>query len=369
MSLERTGEEKHLQTEKLLKSPIDWVLFYNLVQKHRNYPIVYKNLKKFENCIPDSSILEKLKILYNRNAVLSLRLTSLLIKTIALLKENNVQAIPLKGPALSQTLYGSIALRTYSDIDILIDVQDLNKAIEVLLHEGYKTRYDHGSISSKKKNSIIKNQHHISFNLDQMSVELHWTYSSMSYKRDFSHLWNETRTVRVAGHDIKAMSCEEEFLYLVFHGTKHGWIRLKWLDDIAQIIALNRADWDLVLEKSIKYDIEHLLIHAVILASRYYQLKIPEVFQNMAKTNRLSIRLSAMSDNIILRGSTDNPYFRLYRVYKFKYFWEKLAYILNLFRPRQIEFNKIDINDRYYFIYYLLRPVFKIKRLLFKRNK
>ena len=41
--------------------------------------------------------------------------------------ENEIPLLVLKGPVLAADLYGDVSLRTSSDLDILIPIQDLEK--------------------------------------------------------------------------------------------------------------------------------------------------------------------------------------------------------------------------------------------------
>ena len=54
-----------------------------------------------------------------------------------LFKEKD-NTLVLKGPVLAADLYGDVSLRTSSDLDILIPIQDLEKAEKLLLMQGYE---------------------------------------------------------------------------------------------------------------------------------------------------------------------------------------------------------------------------------------
>jgi hypothetical protein len=62
------------------------------------------------------------------NAQRSLRLTRELARIMACLENHSVDAIPYKGPALAQAIYGDVAMRQFSDLDILIRVSDYDRA-------------------------------------------------------------------------------------------------------------------------------------------------------------------------------------------------------------------------------------------------
>ena len=69
-------------------------------------------------CLPERA--RDLERRFARNAQRSLRLTQRTAKILACLARRGIEAIPYKGPALAQTVYGDVAMRQFSDLDILI---------------------------------------------------------------------------------------------------------------------------------------------------------------------------------------------------------------------------------------------------------
>ena len=55
-----------------------------------------------------------------------------------LFNESKINTLVLKGPILGANLYGDVSLRTSGDLDILIPIQDLEKAEKLLLMQGYE---------------------------------------------------------------------------------------------------------------------------------------------------------------------------------------------------------------------------------------
>jgi len=73
----------------------------------------------------------QLIILYNRH------LTAELVRLMGLLKAAGVPAVTFKGPVLAAMAYGSIELRQFSDLDILVRQTDLPRVAEILTAERY----------------------------------------------------------------------------------------------------------------------------------------------------------------------------------------------------------------------------------------
>ena len=97
----------------------DWVEFARLTEHHSVGPIVYRSLSAFPHAAPDP-VLKQLRKDYERNAQKSLWLTYELIRILDCLESHGIPAIPYKGPVLAKAVYGDIALRRFSDLDILI---------------------------------------------------------------------------------------------------------------------------------------------------------------------------------------------------------------------------------------------------------
>src|SRR5439155_25185376 len=94
-------------------------------------PLVYRSLCGFTEDIPKLT-LERLGQAYQRNAQKNLWLTYKLIRILDCLKSNGIAAIPYKGPVLAETVYKDLALRQFSDLDILIRAADLARAKRAL---------------------------------------------------------------------------------------------------------------------------------------------------------------------------------------------------------------------------------------------
>lgn len=91
-----------------------------LALAHRIIPLVYKSLNKLQmekNIKKEKQSIEflfaNLKSLYLQIAKQNMLMSAELIRIIKLLKNNHINALVIKGPALSQMAYGDITLRQY----------------------------------------------------------------------------------------------------------------------------------------------------------------------------------------------------------------------------------------------------------------
>jgi len=155
-----------------------------------------------------------------------------------LFRENDIYFISIKGPLLSQRIYRDASVRLSHDIDFMIDAKDVESGIKLLLANGY--HFAEGVVGPKnmlQMELMLKNMHHLSFQSHKgnFCVELHWVLMHevpMSLKNQ-KEIINQNLTKFVfAGREFVVLNVELEFLYLLIHGAKHAWRRLKWLVDI-----------------------------------------------------------------------------------------------------------------------------------------
>jgi len=146
---------------------------------------------------------------------------------ISFVSKNEVNIICLKGPVIGQKIYHSIGLRMFRYLDLLINVAHLSKGTLLLEELGYvldeETEYD------------VRRTHHLVFThlTTNHTVELHWRlHPNIIIEPTFEELWASHETVRIAGTDILCLETTELFVYLISHGSKHAWFRLRWLYDI-----------------------------------------------------------------------------------------------------------------------------------------
>ncbi len=151
--------------------------------------------------------------------------------------------IPLKGPLLSERLYGDPTVRFSHDLDILVKTDDIENAARVFTASGYAQMPPPIPEDLRRREKLIKYSHHISFihpDIGQI-VELHWRIMNRPWIgfTDIDTLLSENLSeYEFAGRKFTTLSVELELLYLIIHGGAHHWGRLKWLADIHRLIEI-----------------------------------------------------------------------------------------------------------------------------------
>jgi hypothetical protein len=178
-------------------------------------------------------------------------MTGELLRILAKFQANDIEAIAFKGPSLAQFLYGDIALRQFGDLDILVHLEDLPRATEMLLLDGYQLQYQLNEKQSPA-NLELECDHHFYHPKSGINVEIHWRISPSMYspEQNLDGLWDRSEHITLFGKKILNFSPDDLLRYLCDHGNKHKWQRLSWICDIAMLIKAKQLNWPDILKKT-----------------------------------------------------------------------------------------------------------------------
>jgi len=232
------------------ESLVDWALrfkvgglFYREIKSH-NFPT---------ELIPVDAR-NRLKEAYRNRATIN---TSLFLDASRVLKslaDNQLPVIALKGLSLAKNIYGDIALRPMSDMDLLVKEEDLVRAGRILLTLGYKQYFPGWE-------STLKTYHNLPpfTNKSGAIIELHWNIVTPDspIKVDLDGLWERACLIKVDNVEVRAFSPEDLFLHLCIHTCFHlqAGLDLIPLCDMAGLIktSADKIDWQIVTERATRW--------------------------------------------------------------------------------------------------------------------
>lgn len=343
---------------------INWDHFLQLAMYHRVYPILYLKFKKLESNEIPQYVIQTLYQEYKKNTFQMLKLSAEMERINELFKENNIRLLFLKGPVIAKDLYGDISLRTSRDLDILISINELEKVETFLLKFGYE-RTEVPTPFWKLRN------HHVTYfhPYKGIIIEIHWRLHPQSINEpSFDDLWKRRRISDVSSYSIHYLGKDDLFLYLVAHGARHGWFRLRWLLDINQI--LNNKNY---IERDVintnKFANRHLdgkinyLGHALILVSELFHTSVNPKMKSvtgskgarkLAKKTIKYISQSANDRYILSEENFDKKQNRY--LFTMKSSYQKFKFILNLFYPNPKDAEVLMLPKPLRFLYLPLRP-------------
>ncbi|MFY2249347.1 nucleotidyltransferase family protein [Priestia megaterium] len=365
-------KEKNKSEEIIPSKEINWSYFLKLVKHHRVCPLVYLKLKDTPDAVP-SNVIEALFQEYKKNTFKMLQLTGEMESLDKVFQENDIETLCLKGPPVAYDLFGDISLRMSKDLDILVREEELERTESILFSLGYE----------KEEISTVLNEvkwrgHHIAYYHPNknIQVEVHWRLHPRPMKRtSFQELWSRKRESQTTKHPMSFMGTEDLMLYLISHGARHGWFRLRWLKDIDQMVRNKDINYVHFKELAIKHQQKNLVGQAFQLAHLFFQTPVHEELQGIVNTkraNRLAEKAIPFIKEMVQLHLYPRPRnleqsFKKYLI-SIKSKREKFFLFIILFYPSSLDAAMFKLPKKIHFLYFLLRPLLgsfrKVKKVV-----
>jgi hypothetical protein len=259
----------------------DWAKVLELAEHHGVTPLVYRALTAHTGFAP-AEVVEQLRKRYEHTARTNLRFAAELFRILDCLEAHAIPAIPLKGPVLAETVYGDLALRDFSDLDVLVNPLDVMRAKAALQTLDYSLAT---SLSDAEERAYLAAGYEYTFDgpAGRNLLELQWNILPRFYAVafDVDELFARSASAPLCGRTVRALSPEDLFLALATHAAKHAWIRLHWLRDIAGVIETHRLDWTTVIRRARELGIARITGVSLVLAQRLLHANLPEEAQTL----------------------------------------------------------------------------------------
>lgn len=349
----------------LLKQQIDWEYLVSLATRHGVLPLLFNSLKATSSEIVPTPIFEKLKIYFQSNAKRSLFLTSELLRTITILQKNGINAVSFKGPMLAASVYGNLAYRQFSDLDIIVPPKDFYIAKELLLSHQYK------SYLTKLEEIFIFNhafQIPLSHTNGMFSLDLHWGIAPRKPRQNssFSCLWSNLSSVSLGGQLVPNFSPESTLLIQCINATKEPYQQLlKQICDINETIQVYPdLCWDIVLHQAQKLGCRHLVLIGLCLTQKLYGTILPdEIVDQILAIPVVEIFAEESKQRFLKDASQLKENFtKTYFVNKYNFLTteprDRLWFLFDkIITPHAEDRNFITLPSSFYYLYYLIRPI------------
>jgi len=266
--------EKQLQAF----SDQEWETLFNLSRKHNVAAILYSSLKTLSPSIevPDG-IYAQMHEIYLMNAA---RNTLYLHEAEILFDALHAEGIPtigLKGLYLIENVYENIALRSMSDLDMLLKKEHIPQVLLLIEDLGYRpTTYFNihdENIDIKHVPPYIKGQ--------GPYLEIHWTLleENEPFTIGAEGLWQRAIPARMGGMDALALGLEDLILHLCIHQSyqHHLALGLRGLYDIALVLQQKqkKVDWDALVRQAKDWGAERVVALTFHLLEELLDVEIP----------------------------------------------------------------------------------------------
>jgi hypothetical protein len=282
-----------------------------------------------------------------------------------LLRKNGIPFVSLKGPLLSYRIYNDPTVRISHDIDLLIDAEMIGQVIQILFNNGYQFSTDVFWPGTKSQQKVyIKHVHHLSFinNETKSCVEIHWVLMHslpVSPKRQKEIILENIKEVEFSGKIFPVLDAEMEFIYLLIHGSRHEWQRLKWLIDIKDY-PLDDIDIQKFNLLSSNLKLYRIISQVDLLFKQYFNYSF--LFNTSFKAPKYMVNFAIKSIDSEFTNNTSTEYL----LKRLRYLWllfPGFCYKRHVLSEYSLNVNDLSkIQSSITIVYYLYRPYSYIKR-------
>lgn len=358
--------------ETLAESDLDWDSVYSLAyERHRVVPQVHKTISSgdFAESIPES-VRERFADRAHKITQENLSLTHSLLSLLDRFDAAGIPAIPFKGPVLAQTVYGDFTHRQHRDLDVVVPESRLRAAESVLEDLGFQPKR---TLAEQARRIYGYTAHHREFRKGGTIIELHWHLSKpweMPYTVE--GLSEEQRPLSIAGQTVQAPTMEDHLILACIHGSGHQWGRLRWLCDIAHLVAFDDLDWGSIERVARQRGCRRRVLLGVALSGRILGIETPVALEDGVHSRSVQGLVTDTYPKCISKESdTDGLDTIHYRFRTLERYRERFRYALWLaFAPTMADYNLVrfpPILFRLYHLVHILRGADFIGRNVAKR--
>ncbi|WP_071146469.1 nucleotidyltransferase family protein [Bacteroides ihuae] len=308
---------------------------------------------------------ENRSVEFIQNKVKQLNAMKYFIAVTDRLRDNLISFICIKGPLLSYRIYNDPTVRFSHDIDLLIKPEQLDSTLNLLFEDNFQFTEGNSWPSEKiKQNLITKTLHHVSlYNKEsKFCVEIHWTLMNglPVSQKELANLISQNLTIlNYAGREFTVLNREFELLYLMIHGARHGWARLKWLLDINDY-PMEGINLDLLNSFIKQLHAERVTAQTNYFLNKYFGKQLPfheAVHLPISLINGAQQCIDKIDiESLSIIDIFQDFRYRLNMFSQWSYKWEIFTNLL---------LSPGDIDDHYFsseIMYYIYRPYSFIKR-------
>lgn len=276
----------------LLRRKLDWNALVPLAEEHGLLGLLVERLRGCEESRVPPEVRQKLREKRRASSLLTLSLTAELFRLLESFAALGLEALVVKGPALSVRAYGDAGMRQYEDVDLLVRHRDVARFAESMIGCGYEPTVPVNAIRAGK----IPGEYVFRQPGTNCRIELHTERTLRYFPRPLpvEKFFERKVLLLFDGHVVPALCAEDELLLDCIHGAKHFWERLMWIADAAAVVSREKGiDWDLAFSTARETGAERMLCLGLLLTARTFEVKLPKEVEKVISSDPGAIRLAA----------------------------------------------------------------------------
>lgn len=256
---------------------LDWIALERTIEMEGLAPLLHTILRG-KSLLP-SDLEASLSLSYHRNACRNMLLFHQLTEVLQQLEAAGVPVILLKGAALAERVYGDIAVRPMSDLDLLVQPQTVEVARQTLGAIGYTL--SGVEMQSGYTEEFRSEETWTKTGLVNIHIDLHWRLISplyYQYTLPTDWFWQTAVPLKINGASALVLGWEAQLLHLCAHLLLHhggqGWL---WGHDIAEVIHVQQAqlDWQQLLDRAQTYNLLLSVQQVLTYVAENWKVSVP----------------------------------------------------------------------------------------------
>jgi hypothetical protein len=243
----------------------DWREVMRIADTQGVGPLLFRSVQRLQ-LQAAAAVLEQLKESLRNNTARNLSILKEFEHLAGVLQRRDIRFMPLKGIYLCSNVYELLGERAIWDIDLIVPVADMNRALEAIETTGYQASrpYD--------LDLELKSYHHVPVYLKPGAppLEVHWTLLNPRFRHglQFQDLWERSVPAQVGQSRVQTLAADDLVIYLCAHvAYQHVYMHsVRSLYDIKLVVQQHSESlgWEVVASRAS----ERGLLNSVYLSLR-----------------------------------------------------------------------------------------------------
>ena len=281
----------------------DWGRLLKVAVRHRVEGLVRDALTR-AGVAPPPEVDEALARAGRSTARDNLLLAAEAARAGAALDRAGIPYLVMKGAPLAMLAYGTLALKRAADIDIAVETERYGEAIALLRTLGFACEVPGPDASDAAIVNAAARDKHSLWVRGGLALELHSSLVDSPLLLPGLSVRSPRRAVAIGpGIVLPTLAGDELFAYLCVHGATHAWSRLKWIADVAALIApADPAEIERLYRRSLALGGGRSAAQALLLCAALFGTELPAPLARELGRDRATRFLVATALRAMLSG-------------------------------------------------------------------
>lgn len=286
------AEARHAAIRDVAVGAIDWDLVERVAHRHRVFALVHNGLVGAGIALPEATA-RRLAAQAQRHRLNALAMAREAAQLQDTFDAAGCPALFVKGASLAMLAYGDVGMKQAWDIDLLTAPQAAAHGRAILEQRGYVLVEPEGLDARRFAQFMELGKEGVFHHpVKRISVELHWKLFDNPQLLPGVGVASPTQAVAIGGQALRTLRDDALLAYLTVHGTRHAWMRLKWLADVAALLARYAPDEiDPLYRRLQALGPGRAAAVALLLCHRLLGLALPDALLAELQSDRATARL------------------------------------------------------------------------------